>query len=335
MFFVISGYVITLSLLRQLKNGKFSSKFLRRRMYRLFPSLLVIFLTNVFVMLLFTKSDKRDYAVSAIMSSISLSNIYFWLKSDYFDTSAIEKQPLLHTWSLSVEGQFYISWSLLVFVLYYNMHSKKRQLLIMILLLVASLLLSEATVHFYPSAAFYNIPFLYFEFLFRAIPAWYKESNGLDGNRNNEMRKGSFVLLLIGLIIMVSLFTLFHRFTTFFPGISAIPVCLATIVTIQNCSGNIIGFCLTNRFNRFLGSISYSVYLTHWPLLTLLEPIMPYKSTMTQRLGAIALSMTTGFVLNVFVEVPFQENRNDSCKQRNLKKTGILVGDFIATIFRV
>ena len=118
-FFVISGFLISANILKQHKAGTFSfSAFYKRRCARLFPALLTVaFFTLIASYFIVSPDDLKRVGVSGFYSSISVSNVFFWFESDYFDRAS-EAKPFLHTWSLSVEEQFYLIWPTLLVVFY-------------------------------------------------------------------------------------------------------------------------------------------------------------------------------------------------------------------------
>jgi peptidoglycan/LPS O-acetylase OafA/YrhL len=134
--FVISGFIITRNILSDLHGGSFSLKeFYIRRFRRLFPALLVsVLLTLVVAILIVPPIELVNTAKSAIFAVFSLANFHFWLESGYFDGAASTK-PLLHTWSLSVEEQFYLFWPALVLLL----ANAPRHMIVAVVLLLLSL----------------------------------------------------------------------------------------------------------------------------------------------------------------------------------------------------
>lgn len=158
-FFVISGYVITLSLRRQIKQNKFGLlRFIERRTSRLLPALLtVLFLSNIAVSYVFEYESRKKVASLSIAGLFSFSNISLWLQSNYFDESSRLK-PYLHTWSLSVEWQYYLSWAIMSLFISKLDSNKPLQVGIIILLQLASLISAEVVLQTNPAAVFYNIP---------------------------------------------------------------------------------------------------------------------------------------------------------------------------------
>lgn len=167
-FFVISGYLITSLLIRDLTKGDFSlTAFYAKRIRRLYPALVfTLFITLIGGYFIFMPDEFKELGQSAVSVVTYLSNIFFWLKSDYFDGPS-ELKPLLHTWSLAVEEQFYIIFPLIM-ILVFKLHKKFRNLALFALLLL-SLIACTLYVHIDNSAAFFFMPFRIWEFLAGAM----------------------------------------------------------------------------------------------------------------------------------------------------------------------
>ncbi|MBK6736527.1 MAG: acyltransferase [Haliea sp.] len=164
-FFVISGYLITAHIREQLSDGTFTfSQFYARRIRRLMPALVAIFvITSITSLLVFPRDLLLDFAHSQLASALYVSNIYFWSVADYFDTSSYLK-PLLHTWSLSVEEQFYLFWPLCLFFV-----GVRHTRWFIVVAGVLSLIAAEIGYEVSATATFFMFPFRIFEF---AIGAW-------------------------------------------------------------------------------------------------------------------------------------------------------------------
>ena len=156
-FFVISGYLITSIIESDLADGKFSLlKFYERRARRIMPALfLVMSFSLLTALVVLPPADLRDFGRSLVAVNTFTSNILFWREADYFALST-ELKPLLHTWSLAVEEQFYLFFPLLLWLLWLRL--SKATFLVIILLTGISLILSEWGVKNYPSASFYLLP---------------------------------------------------------------------------------------------------------------------------------------------------------------------------------
>jgi peptidoglycan/LPS O-acetylase OafA/YrhL len=239
-FFVISGFLITSLILNELRNDAFTLvAFWERRIGWIVPALfLVVFVTLVAGGFLFLPGDYYLLAKSAVAQSVLLSNVYFLQASGYF-TAGVDTKPLLHTWSLAVEEQFYVLFPL---VLLFLAHHKRFSIVRTILYLwIASFALSVVGTYTVPSATFYLLPTRAWELMtgafLAAIPgrristSWLNEAAGLSG---------------VGLI-GYSIFC--YTRETRFPGLAAIPQCLgaALIIFSGGAKPTLIGRLLSLR----------------------------------------------------------------------------------------
>ena len=326
-FFVISGFVITLSLRKSLTKGYFSfHSFFVRRLYRLIPSLLATLLvSNLLCSLLFSIDYRKEAAYLALSSIFSVSNIHLWLQAGYFDSSAILK-PYLHTWSLSIEWQFYILWAILCRFILFPMKSNRRCGLLLLALTVTSILFTEAIKPKFPTAAFYLIFSRFSEFMFGAIPAWLLYTQEKNNSLLNSYRvylSPNFISFVAAAVIAIFLGLFRENYS--FPGLSAIPVCLSTVILISFSEGTQIGNFLLHPVLQWLGKVSYSVYLVHWPLLVLLEYYDMSHSTVKRRALALTISIVIGWILNLSVELPFQEIMKQGNRGKRTKKYTLLI----------
>ena len=167
-FFVISGYVITLRLLSDLQEGRFSIiDFYERRVRRIFPALFFMMaLTTVVAALLFLPPNFEDFSKSAVATALFASNFYFWKFSGYFEPSALLR-PLLHTWSLAVEEQYYIFMPIAMYLAY--RFAKARWLLVFLPVALLSFALSVVATSTAPTANFFLLPTRAWELLLGAL----------------------------------------------------------------------------------------------------------------------------------------------------------------------
>lgn len=292
-FFVISGFVISRMILAELKKGSFRpGAFLEGRVRRLLPALLATILASgFFASLTMTPAHFAEFARSAIAAILGWSNIYFWLIAGYFDQAAHAK-PLLHTWTLSVEWQFYAIWPLALIVLFRLLRWQR-------IAIIASMgmLSFIATIHFQnePTTIFYWMPFRIFEFALGALLLWVPPV----ANRTlNDMG------LLLGLALIVAAGVAYDPRTPF-PGWYALPPVVGAALVIHAGSASRLAFILTNPLGIWLGRISYSTYLVHWPLIVF-GGYMAFRSLAGMEMLAIGLlSIAAGAGLHYFVEVPF------------------------------
>lgn len=299
-FFVISGYVITQSICGDMAEGKFRlADFWVRRIRRIVPAAvvisLVVLVAGYFVLL---PNDYGDLGASAIAQQLIVSNFYFWRTTGYFDGPA-ELKPLLHTWSLSVEEQFYLVYPILLLLL--NRWCQRWTMAVLGLGAVGSLLVSEYGVRHHAGATFYLMPTRGWEFLVGGL-VWFAPRPARCGTR------------LLESISWLSLFTiilagcLFNR-TLPFPGLAALVPCVAAglLIYVNGVVRTWAASILAARPVVFIGLISYSLYLWHWPVLVYARYC--YGSEWTSG-GKLVLLLVT-FVLAVvswrYVETPLRK----------------------------
>lgn len=229
-----------------------------RRIRRLFPALFVVLiLTLAAGFFLFSPEDLERLGKTSLFAILSSSNFVFWLEAGYFDASA-ELKPLLHTWSLSVEEQFYLVWPLALFFL--SKSGSQRIILIVVLLAAGiSLLLTEWTLDHDPHAAFYLLPFRVAELGIGALCVWF-----LSRRPTGVLISESAVLVGLGMIIYSATT---YTINTRFPGLSVLlPCCGTALIILYGDNAPKLGYLLRNRLSVGIGLISYSLYLVHWPL---------------------------------------------------------------------
>ncbi|MGE0285902.1 MAG: acyltransferase family protein [Bradyrhizobium sp.] len=307
-FFVISGYLITGIIQSELKAGHFSfARFYERRVRRLLPALYVmVALTAIPSFHYLLPSERAEFFRSVVAVVTFTSNFFFWFQTGYFDHAAVEK-PLLHTWSLAVEEQFYLVLPLLLWATMRVARGRRAALpLLLVGLTVASFALSVWLMRHEGSAnAFYMSPPRAWEFLVGAVIA----IPGLPVLRNElaqRIVRGAALVLLA-----IPIFSL--RQGPGFPGLNALAPCIGAVLFIW--SG--IGVPTQKRapyslFHvvRFFGQISYSLYLWHWPLFTF---VRFSKSSLVldafDKVALFALTVAISYLSWRFVEKPFRERR--------------------------
>lgn len=255
-FFVISGYLITLILLREIGAGEFSiARFYERRARRILPALMVMLLACIpFAWAWMMALDLKDFFQSLAAAALSVSNFLFWREADYFAASA-EMKPLLHTWSLGVEEQFYIFFPPLL--LWLSRAGERWRLAVSGLLMAASLVASQALLHSDAMAVFYLLPFRAWELFAGSACAWLHFT---FGRRENGWAAAAGIALILAVLP-------FYDHATPFPGLTAIPpVAGAALVILFAGPGNRAGRFLSLRPMVFVGLISYSLYLWHQPV---------------------------------------------------------------------
>ena len=321
-FFVISGYLISGLIMKQIQNDSFSLlHFWVRRIRRILPaSVFVVSVTIVLGSILLLPSDFRNLATSTIAQQLMLSNVYFMKSIGYFHPHS-ETLPLLHTWSLAVEEQFYLGYPLLLVFL--SRYTTRTVFIILSTLAVVSLIASEWAVFEYSSAAFYLLPFRAWELLLGGL-LWFlpQFQQGVTGRllANIQALSGAGCILWAGL--------LFDEQTTF-PGISALLPCLGAALIIYSNSTHetVVGRLLSLRWVVFVGLVSYSFYLWHWPVFAFTRYWLGNELSYTVAMVCVAGSFLLAVISWKFVEIPFRQRGSIISSKRTF------VGASVASIF--
>jgi len=286
-FFVISGYLITTIILAELEKGNFSIvNFYERRARRILPALFLVMLTCIpFAWFLLIPSDMKDFSQSLVTVSVFASNILFWRESGYFDTAA-ELKPLLHTWSLAVEEQYYVLFP--IFLMLFWKLGKRWLLVTLALVFVASLAVAQWAAYDNPAAAFYLLPTRGWELLIGAFAAFYLS----NANRKEFSKAAGEVGGWLGVTLILYAVFVYSKATPF-PGIHAlVPTLGAVLIILFATQQTTVGKFVGNKAFVGIGLISYSAYLWHQPLF-----VFAKKYTFNQ----IAVELTTIIVLLSFV----------------------------------
>lgn len=304
-FFVISGFLITRIILDELLSGNFSLlSFYERRARRILPALFVVMATTFaiswFVLLPF---DFKALAKSAWAVVFFLSNFFFWLDSGYWSTDA-QLLPLLHTWSLAIEEQFYLFFPLLLMLLVKLAHRDNRHIKLAAFgLLLTSLLTAEWMSRTNPDAAFFLLPFRGWELLLGALVAVYH----FDANKATLTSRQNEAGSLLGLALIVFSVATYDR-TTPFPGLYALaPTLGAALIILCARQGTLVGRLLSTPIFVGIGLISYSAYLWHHPLFALARHNSLEDLSAPTYLGLCAATLLLAYLSWRFVEQPFRQ----------------------------
>ena len=301
-FFTISGFLIGSIILRQTADGSFTfANFYERRVRRIFPALFVmLFVSSLVAYRYLLPLELKDYAISLTAAGFSVSNFYFWRQSGYFDAAAAS-QPLLHTWSLAVEEQFYILLPILLVLL--RRLAPRRIDLSIYLIASVSLVLSIYGALRYPAATFYLAHTRAWELLCGVVLA-------LDTAPRIRWPLLRHAAGIFGAsLILVALW--FYRPWTPYPGLAALLPCLgsALIIAAGQTGPNLVGRVLSLKPVVFIGLISYSLYLWHWPLIvytsygvTLVNGLARHQTQILLFSSSIVLAWLSWY----FVELPFR-----------------------------
>lgn len=320
-FFVISGYLITTILLADIEDGTFSIlKFYERRAKRILPALFFVMLVCIpFAWLWLLPDDLKDFSQSLVAVSMCASNVLFWLEDGYFGADA-ELKPLLHTWSLAVEGQFYVAFP--IFFRMFGRFGKRWMLLVLATLFFASLALAQWGAYAKPFAAFFLLPTRGWELLLGVFSGFYLR----QPDRARFRRGWSEAIGFFGVaLILYSVFT-FSKATPF-PGVYAlIPTVGALLFIVFATQATTVGRLVANRAFVGVGLISYSAYLWHHPLFAFARQ----RSLREPDPLVFALLSAASFGLAYFswryVEAPLR-------KRWNIQSKALLYGSITAGFF--
>jgi peptidoglycan/LPS O-acetylase OafA/YrhL len=316
-FFVISGFLITSLLFNEaVASGRVNlSAFFARRVRRLMPASLVVVATTLVLggaLLPFASKDMAELARSAIAVAFFFSNIFFFNSSGgYFDAPSFAL-PLLHTWSLSVEEQYYLIWPLLMLLLFRfksltGSEAKARMWVIAVLgfMFVVSLALCVATTADHQKFAFYLLPSRIWEFAIGGILGLANERFYLRLQRFGEL------LAVIGLaLIGYAIVELNHK--TVFPGTAAILPVLGSAMLIAGMTaypGGVVRRIMSLRPFVAIGLLSYSWYLWHWPLLSIYRIQNLGVLDITANVIIVTLALVMAWMTYIWIERPVRMHR--------------------------
>ena len=298
-FFVISGYLITSILIAELEQGTFSiARFYERRARRILPALFLVMLCCMpFAWMWMLPSELRDFSQSIVAVVFFASNILFWRQEGYFEPAA-ELKPLLHTWSLAVEEQYYLVFP--VFLLLAWRFGRNRVFWAVCAIAAISLLASEWGWRNRPSANFYLAPTRIWELLIGSMCAFW-----LTGRQ----QRPSNLLSLIGLAMIAFANVSFDE-TIPFPSVYALVPVVGTALIIVFCSADTwVGRLLSARAFVGIGLISYSAYLWHQPLFAFARIRSVFEPSSFLMAALALLSLILAYLSWRYVEKPFRTGK--------------------------
>ena len=305
-FFVISGFLITSIIVEELKTERFSViRFYERRARRILPALFTVMAVCVpFAYRLLSPDDLKDFAQSLAAICLFASNILFWGESGYFDTQA-ELKPLLHTWSLAVEEQFYVIFPLLLLVAWRL--GKTFVLALIGAIVVVSFLTSVEEVRSFPSAAFYLLPSRAWQLLVGALASFVADRWPSTALRQPSVRTaGEFVSWFGMAMIVFSLFLFSER--TPFPGLNAVLPTFGTALVLLGASDRTsVGRMLAWKPLVGLGLISYSAYLWHQPLFAFTKHALLADLPTDLAIVLCAVTIVLACLSWRYIEQPFRD----------------------------
>lgn len=289
-FFVISGFLITRNIIRNIERGSFSyASFIARRFRRLLPACYAMLVfSTVLASLFLTRQDMAEFVRQTLGTLSFSSNFVLWRQSGYFDTSSSLKL-LLHTWSLSLEEQYYL---FLPLILYFG--ARHNTLKLLVILFTVSLLACLVGVSYKPSAAFYLLPFRAWELLAGSLCAV------LMLRRKAPIVRMPMKAAALGVLLLTMVFPP----TAMHPGPGALLVVLSTALLLVG--GVEYGRSPLARGMYFFGDISYSLYLFHWPLIAVANHVYADAVPIPAMTALMASALGLSYLSFRLVEQPFR-----------------------------
>jgi peptidoglycan/LPS O-acetylase OafA/YrhL len=321
-FFVISGYLITTILIEDIQNKSFSIvNFYERRARRILPALFFVMLVCIpFAWMWMLPSQMKDFSQSLAAVSLFVSNIHFLRESGYFDTAAEEK-PLLHTWSLAVEEQYYVLFPMLLILAW--RFGKNRVFWMIVVMASISLILSEWGWRNKATANFYLAPTRAWELFSGSIAAFIVQKQGVQKSN---------LLALLGLAAII--FSIFaYDETTPFPSVYAlVPVLGVVLLVLYADKETLASKLLSTKAFVGIGLISYSAYLWHQPLFAFARIRVLENPSSALMLVLSTLTLILAYFSWKYIEVPFRNKKASLLSEKSLfvsSCAGLLVFMFI------
>jgi peptidoglycan/LPS O-acetylase OafA/YrhL len=323
-FFVISGFLITGLILKEQESGKFSlANFWVRRIRRIIPAATVMVVTVLIAgFFLLLPSDYEDLGKSIIAQQLMVSNVYFWRNTGYFDGPA-DLKPLLHTWSLAVEEQFYLVYPFLLMLL--HRFGRRATFVTLTLLGLGSLAISEYGVQHHPSATFFMLPTRAWELLIGGLICFFPKPKRIP----------SWMLAACSWFSLATILGAgwFYTSTIPFPGLYALVPCVATAALIYSNSLQLSfpATVLATKPVVFVGLISYSLYLWHWPILAYSRYWIDTRFEAAFSLVAIVVSFPIAIASWKYVETPVRR-RQKSLKSLSVALPAVISASLIISL---
>ena len=325
-FFVISGYLIASIILKEqlLKNSFSFLDFYQRRIRRILPALVFVSLTTIpFALIFILPKDFISYSNSLFFSSLFGSNIYFSLSYLAYEAENSMSWPLLHTWSLSVEEQFYIFFplSLILFLKYL----KRYLFYLIIFFLIFSLILASWASVNYSLFNFYLLPTRGWELLTGVLLAYLEKFNP-------HLKKIRFKKFLpkIGIFLIFFSFYFFNDKTLHPSLITVMPVFGCFLIISFSDKNEVVTRILSHKIVVSIGLISYSLYLWHYPLFSFLEILEIDGPNIFLKILIIFLSIVLSIFSYRFIELPARNNKRSFKKLSLILISGTLIIFFVS-----
>ncbi|MBD8890503.1 acyltransferase family protein [Roseibium litorale] len=308
LFFVLSGFLITSILTRRTEpylswsdQAAFILRFLAKRLWRIAPAMTAVAMATCAAgWFILTPEDFISLGKEAFAAITFWPNLYFNAEADYFATASAYR-PLLHTWSLGVEMQFYLLWPLVLTAI--RLLPGRRQSYAVLLLLALSFIACQILTFADPSVAFYNPGPRLWEFLIGALAAWHVMPPRTELAAGSKWQQAGDWIALLTLLATPALFGP----ATLWPAPSALLPCLAAGWLISRpVKTRLVQSLLENRLAGVIGTLSYSLYLVHWPLVVFSNTLFFPEPSFTLRMALLAACIPLSALLYVLIERPMR-----------------------------
>ncbi len=299
LFFIISGYVISLSIKNRIDQKVFTFiSFYVRRIKRILPVVLFVLLfISIFSVFILLANDLQRYAQSLLSTLGFFANIYFWISGGYFGIND-ELKPLLHMWSLSVEEQFYLIFPLFLFLVIKFFKNKTLKLLIIFSIVIISYFLNIYFLNRGNSdPAFFLLPTRVWQFGLGALIVFLPLINFKNNFLNNTFTLLAFTFIVINFFIPIPVI----------PKATLMSIGAIMILSFKWSENLLVFKLLKIKLVQFIGLISFSLYLWHWPIYTLTKYILIDEVSNYLIIGGILLTFLLSFLSWKYIEQPFQK----------------------------
>ncbi|QJR79316.1 acyltransferase [Alteromonas pelagimontana] len=304
-FFVISGFLITSIITTEIQQNSFSLlTFYERRARRILPALVAVIFATSAVIPVITVAPKTllDYGASVVSVVVFASNFFFWQTSGYFG-SASELSPMLHTWSLAVEEQYYIFFPLLAMLVLPQ--GKRLFIALLIVILLVSITLAQIMAVTAPIPNFYLLPSRAWELMAGALASFLITSNGVK----NVKPLLANLLALAGMLMVMLSYLTFTPNTPHPSMLTAVPVAGVVLMLLFARQYNLAATILSVKAFTFIGLMSYSLYLWHQPVLALAKIYYGEHLSTSAKVGLIVLTFGVSALCWKYVESPFRNKQ--------------------------
>ena len=299
-FFVISGYLITSIILKELvTTGSFSFKyFYERRIRRILPIYLLVGFVVIFICYLILPHKIFNFNFSSFLSSLPfLSNYFFYNEALQYSAVGNTDILLLHTWSLSVEEQFYLIFPFLFLFLFRKLNYRT----IFVFIFISGIILSTYLSIIKPSFSFFSLPTRFFELLFGTLICLFEK------DIKEKFEKYSKIFSLIGLILIIISILCFSHDTLHPSYITLLPLFGASLIIIFSTFRDYVTKILSSKLFVFTGLISYSLYLWHYPIFLIVKYLNLVEGLIYKKILLFLFIFIISYLSYKFIEKPFRK----------------------------